>query len=66
MGLSDALPAGADHPALVAYMRRDKKAAHSLTFVLEGPEGMAAVDDVPESAVLAALADLAALQEWGP
>lgn len=45
------LPAGAEAGELVDFMRRDKKAQHDLTFVLDGPRGVepvrgVAVDDV--------------------
>ena len=49
------LPAGADPAALVAFMARDKKAHHDLTFVLDGPEGLEAVHGVDADAVLDAL-----------
>nr|AKQ19042.1 3-dehydroquinate synthase [Streptomyces rosa] len=58
-GLPTALPAGVDHDALLAYMRRDKKAeGHGLTFVLDGPDGPELVPDVPEPAVRKELAAL--------
>jgi hypothetical protein len=42
-------------------MGRDKKATDGrLTFVLDGPAGLAVVAGVPERDVLATLADLAA------
>ena len=52
------LPVGADPTLLVRLMARDKKADHDLTFVLDGPDGVAPVRGVPEAAVLAALADM--------
>lgn len=54
-GLPSALPAGCTDAELLELMRRDKKALHGLTFVLDGPGGLDVVTDVPESAVLAAL-----------
>lgn len=47
-----AVPAG----DLVAVMRRDKKAAGGLTFVLAGPGGLERVDDPPPAALAAAFA----------
>jgi 5-deoxy-5-amino-3-dehydroquinate synthase len=41
--------------ALVELMRADKKAHHSLTFVLDGPAGFELVEDVAERDVLATL-----------
>nr|WP_122982389.1 3-dehydroquinate synthase family protein [Actinoplanes teichomyceticus] len=55
-GLSGRLPSGVDPAALLALMRRDKKATTGLTFVLDGPRGAETVTDVPESAVAAVLA----------
>jgi 5-deoxy-5-amino-3-dehydroquinate synthase len=40
---------------LLALMARDKKALDGLTFVLDGPDGVEVVEDVPESAVRATL-----------
>ena len=37
-------------------MRRDKKATHGLSFVLDGPAGAELVGDVEESLVAATLA----------
>nr|WP_220729714.1 3-dehydroquinate synthase family protein [Streptomyces radicis] len=54
--LPTALPADADPAALVALMRLDKKATRGLTFVLDGPNGVELVSDVPEAVVLDALA----------
>jgi hypothetical protein len=36
-------------------MRRDKKAHHDLTFVLDGPSGIEVVEDVGEREVVATL-----------
>ncbi len=57
-GLSGALPAGADPDQLLAFMARDKKAHHDLTFVLDGPSGVEPVRNVPVDVVRAALADM--------
>jgi 5-deoxy-5-amino-3-dehydroquinate synthase len=54
-GLSAELPAGASASELVALMARDKKAHHSLTFVLDGPSGIEVVSDVDPTDVLATL-----------
>lgn len=57
-GLSPRLPeavAGVDHEELLAYMARDKKSVHDLTFVLDGPAGPEVVRDVPADAVREAL-----------
>jgi len=58
--LSAALPSGLDPVALVASMGRDKKALDGLTFVLDGPDGVEVVPDVPADAVHRALATMAA------
>ncbi|MGH9088282.1 MAG: 3-dehydroquinate synthase family protein [Acidimicrobiales bacterium] len=58
LGLPSALPAGADPAGLVAYMARDKKARHDLTFVLDGPDGVETVRGVPADDVLATLAEM--------
>jgi 5-deoxy-5-amino-3-dehydroquinate synthase len=55
-GLPDRLPAGSDTGELVTLMGRDKKAVDGLTFVLDGPDGVEPVRDVPLDAVEAALA----------
>jgi 5-deoxy-5-amino-3-dehydroquinate synthase len=57
--LSASLPAGADPNELVDFMGRDKKAHHDLTFVLDGPAGVAVVPGVDRAAVLATLAEMA-------
>ena len=44
-----------DHDALLGLMRKDKKALTGLTFVLDGPQGVQVVDDVPTGAAVAAL-----------
>jgi 5-deoxy-5-amino-3-dehydroquinate synthase len=45
-GLPSVLPPGADPDHLVTLMRRDKKAVHGLTFVLDGPDGIEVVPGV--------------------
>jgi 5-deoxy-5-amino-3-dehydroquinate synthase len=58
--LPSRLPPGADPHELVSIMGRDKKATDGrLTFVLDGPTGLAVVPGVVERDVLATLADLA-------
>jgi len=51
LGLPVTLPAGARADALLAVMRRDKKASGGLTFVLRGPNGLEAVEDPPAPAL---------------
>lgn len=48
--------AGVDREELLALMRRDKKAAGGLTFVLPGADGLTVVDDPPARALDAAFA----------
>jgi 5-deoxy-5-amino-3-dehydroquinate synthase len=58
--LPSRLPSDADPAELVTIMGRDKKATDGrLTFVLDGPAGLAVVPGVPERDVLATLAALA-------
>ncbi len=52
------LPGGIDPERTLAFMGRDKKAHHDLTFVLDGPDGVEVVRDVGEDVVLATLADM--------
>jgi 5-deoxy-5-amino-3-dehydroquinate synthase len=59
-GLSGDLPPGTDPELLVSSMARDKKAAHDLTFVLDGPGGVEAVRGVDPADVLATLVEMAA------
>jgi 5-deoxy-5-amino-3-dehydroquinate synthase len=54
-GLEMAPPSGLDPDELLALMRRDKKALDGLTFILDGPDGVAVVADVPEPAVRSTL-----------
>ena len=56
--LTPDLPTGASATQLVDLMARDKKARHDLTFVLDGPGGVAPVHGVEEAVVLATLADM--------
>jgi 5-deoxy-5-amino-3-dehydroquinate synthase len=56
--LSPALPEGSDPERLLAFMARDKKATHDLTFVLDGPRGVEVVHGVDEKDVVATLADM--------
>jgi 5-deoxy-5-amino-3-dehydroquinate synthase len=58
-GLPARLPDGADHDALIALMHRDKKATSGLTFVLDGPGGVAPVSGVDENQVRLALETVA-------
>jgi 5-deoxy-5-amino-3-dehydroquinate synthase len=58
--LDGRLPRGSDVDELLGFMARDKKAHHDLTFVLDGPEGVEVVRDVPSGVVREALADFAA------
>jgi 5-deoxy-5-amino-3-dehydroquinate synthase len=55
-GLDTALPAGADHDRLLGLMARDKKALDSLTFVLDGVNGVEVVAGVDPAAAREALA----------
>ncbi len=59
--LDTRLPDGVDHTRLLSLMAKDKKALTSLTFVLDGPNGVEVVPDVAAEAVLEALAAMAAL-----
>ena len=52
------LPRGADHEELLAFMARDKKAQHDLTFVLDGPDGLQVVHGIDASDVLSTLASM--------
>ena len=56
--LSDEMPAGASAEQLVAFMARDKKARHDLTFVLDGPRGVEPVHAVAEDDVVATLIEM--------
>ena len=54
--LPTALPPDLDVDDLLALMARDKKALDGLTFVLDGPNGLEVVADVPSTAAREALA----------
>lgn len=54
-GLQASVPASRSSAALLAAMSRDKKAHHSLAFVLDGPSGPELVEDVDADDVLATL-----------
>ena len=56
--LHSEIPVGASAGELVAFMARDKKAHHDLTFVLDGPHGVEPVRQVDRTVVLATLADM--------
>lgn len=64
--LPGALPTGADPEQLLAFMARDKKAHHDLTFVLDGPDGVEAVRGVPSGVVRDALTTMAAMTAEEP
>ncbi len=51
----DATRPGSTPIELLALMRRDKKALEGLTFILDGPDGVEVVVDVPEPAVRSTL-----------
>jgi 5-deoxy-5-amino-3-dehydroquinate synthase len=53
--LAWALPPQTDATAVVEYMRRDKKAQHDLTFVLDGPSGVEVVHGIGAEEVTAVL-----------
>lgn len=57
-GLSMMLPAGSDPQALIALMKRDKKARGGLSFVLDGPSGVEPVHGVEVVDVEAVLQEL--------
>jgi 5-deoxy-5-amino-3-dehydroquinate synthase len=57
-GLPVEAPAGLSAGEVLALMRRDKKAAGGLTFVLPGPHGIERVDDPDPTAVAKALAQV--------
>lgn len=58
--LSAALPERSDPERLLGFMARDKKAAHDLAFVLDGPSGVELVHGVDPGDVLATLAEMGA------
>jgi 3-dehydroquinate synthetase len=51
LGLPVTVPGDVGRDALLAVMRRDKKAAGGLTFVLPGPDGLTVVHDPPAHAL---------------
>ncbi len=58
LGLPVSAPADVGRDELLALMRRDKKAAGGLSFVLPGPDGLTVVDDPPAPALDAAFASV--------
>ena len=58
--LASDLPEGLEASSLLDAMSRDKKAHHDLTFVLDGPEGVAPVAGVDPGEVLATLEQMGA------
>ena len=56
--LPSRLPPGAEVEELIAYMGRDKKSQHDLTFVLDGPAGVEAVGGVEPALVARVLEEL--------
>jgi 5-deoxy-5-amino-3-dehydroquinate synthase len=54
------LPEGLGAAALVDAMRRDKKAHHDLTFVLDGPRGLEPVAGIDPDLVVATLSEMGA------
>jgi 5-deoxy-5-amino-3-dehydroquinate synthase len=53
--LQTRMPKGIDIDQLMAAMARDKKALHGLTFILDSPQGLEVVADVPADIVRAEL-----------
>jgi 5-deoxy-5-amino-3-dehydroquinate synthase len=49
------LPAGIDADEIVVLFGRDKKAIGGVTFILDGPDGVEPVRDVPREAIDTAL-----------
>jgi len=60
VGLVAEIPSWAQAERILAYAQRDKKNRGSLAMVLDGPQGLELVPDVPEEAVRAALMEAAA------
>ena len=54
-GLQVAMPPGLAASELIELMKRDKKSSGGLTFMLDGPNGIEMVRDVPEQVVLKCL-----------
>jgi 5-deoxy-5-amino-3-dehydroquinate synthase len=63
--LASGLPGGADPERLVAFMARDKKAHHDLTFMLDGPAGVEVVRGIEAADVVATLAEMERLTADG-
>jgi 5-deoxy-5-amino-3-dehydroquinate synthase len=61
--LSALVPEAVDPEQVVAFMARDKKADHDLTFVLDGPRGVEVVHGVDRADVVTTLAEM---QRNGP
>ncbi len=57
-GLDHRLPVWVDRDSLLEYMKRDKKSMGTLTFVLDGRDGLEVVRDVEESTVKEVLYEL--------
>lgn len=62
-GLDGRLPADVRPDEIVSLMRRDKKASHDLTFVLDGPSGVEPVRGVDPSDVVGTVEEMAS--EYG-
>jgi 5-deoxy-5-amino-3-dehydroquinate synthase len=60
LSLPSTLPSGVTADVLIDVMYRDKKAHHSLAFVLDGPAGFELVDGVEAREVLATLREMGA------
>ncbi len=58
--LETKLPAESEANLLIEVMKRDKKSAGELTFVLDGPRGIEVVNSVPTEAVRKVLVELGA------
>ena len=52
------LPEGSDVDQIMELFRRDKKALTGLTFVLDGPNGLEVVEQVPEKLLREALTQM--------
>ncbi len=65
LGLPTTVPPGADPDALLTVMRRDKKAAGGLSFVLPSARGLERVDDPPSSALARAFRAVGVDAEMG-
>ncbi len=56
-GLNEQLPNWIQRDSLLEYMKRDKKSTGTLTFVLDGKEGLEVVRDISESVVQEVLSE---------